>query len=200
MIEIHRLDVLVDVGVFHALQCAFDQQLQLIQIAAEFGLQLFVFEQFDAQAQAGDWRAQVMGNRAEQLAALGQVTADAFAHGVERAADFDHFTATALRHRLDIGAQRQIPRCPRQTLERPALPVHQQADEQQQKAAGEDDKPHLLRRQALLFETGVRLRQQRCDVQPLARGHLNLRDQHRRIHRFKRQGVMRPGARQFIKF
>ncbi|MNN38353.1 hypothetical protein D3C81_1523480 [compost metagenome] len=93
----------MDVGVLHTLQRAFDQQFQLIQITAELGLQLFVFKQFDAQAQTGDWCAQVMGNRAEQLAALGEVAADALAHGVEGAAYFDHFTAAALSHWLDVG-------------------------------------------------------------------------------------------------
>ncbi|MNL10924.1 hypothetical protein D3C87_1317390 [compost metagenome] len=139
-----------------------------------------------------------MGNRAEQLATFGQIAADAFAHGVERAPHFNHFAATTFGHRLDVGAQRQIPRRPRQTLERSALPVHQQADEQQQETAGENDEPHLLRRQALLFKTGVRLGQQRGDIQPFARCHLNLRDQHGRVHRFQGQRVVRPGAWQLI--
>ncbi|MNN40982.1 hypothetical protein D3C81_1550740 [compost metagenome] len=139
-----------------------------------------------------------MGNGAEQLAAFGQVTADALAHGVEGAPDLDHFAATALGHRFHVGPQRQVPRRPRQALERTTLPVHQQADEQQQKAAGQDDEPHLLRRQALLFKTGVGLGQQRGDVQPFARRHLDLRDQHRRVHRLQGQRVVRPGAWQLI--
>ena len=159
VVEIHRLDVFVDVGVFHALQRALDQQFQFIQVTAEFVLQVLVFQQFHTQAQAGDGRAQVMGNRAEQLAALGQVTADAFTHGIECTAHFHHFTAAAFSHRLHIGAQGHVPRRSRQALERSALPVHQQADEQQQKTAGEHDEPHLLGRQALLFQAGVGLGQ-----------------------------------------
>ena len=72
MIEVHGLDIFVNIGVFHALQRALDQHFQLIQITAELVLQLLVFQQLDAQAQAGDGRAQVMGNGAEQLAAQHQ--------------------------------------------------------------------------------------------------------------------------------
>ncbi|MCY1536542.1 hypothetical protein D9M68_720020 [compost metagenome] len=128
------------------MQRALDQQLQLVQVAAELGLQRFVVEQFDAQAQAGNRRAQVMGNGAEQLAALAQVATDALAHAVERPADLDHLAAARLGQRLDLGAQGHFPRRHRQTLERPALPVHQDADEQQQETAGEDDEPQLLGR------------------------------------------------------
>ena len=105
MIEVDLLDIFVDVGVLHALQRALDQQFQLIQIAAELGLQFFVFKQFDPQAQAGDRRTQVMGYRAEQLTAFSQVAADALAHGVEGATDLHHFAAAALGHRLDVSAQ-----------------------------------------------------------------------------------------------
>ena len=76
--------------------------------------------------------------------------------------------------------------------------MHQQADEQQQKAAGEGDEPHLLRWQALLFKAGVGLGQKRGDIQPFAWRHLDLGDQHGRIYRFQGQRVMGPGAWQFI--
>lgn len=135
---------------------------------AELGLQTLVLQQLDAQAQAGDRCAQVVGDGTEQLAALGQVAADALAHAVERAPHLDHFTATAFGHWRHISAQRHLPRSPRQALERPALPVHQQADEQQQQRRGQHDEAYLLARQALGFRAGVGLGQQRGDVQPLA--------------------------------
>ncbi|MCY1431282.1 hypothetical protein D9M71_472470 [compost metagenome] len=192
------LDVLVDVGVLHALEGALDQQFQLIEVAAEFGLKRLVVEQLDAQAQAGDRRAQVVGNGAEQLAALGQVTADALAHAVERPAHLDHFAATAFGHWRHICAQRHLPRSPRQALEWPALPVHQQADEQQQQGGSEHDEADLLTWQALGLQAGIRLGQQRGDVQPLALAQAYLRYQYRRIERFQGQRVMRPGAWQFV--
>ncbi|VVN70900.1 hypothetical protein PS685_05027 [Pseudomonas fluorescens] len=196
MIEVHRFDILVNVGVFHALQRAFDQQLQLVQIAPELGLQLFVLQQFDPQAQAGNGRAQIMGDGTEQLAALGQITTDAGTHGIEGARHLDHFTAAAHLDRLDLVlTQRHVPGRSRQTLERTALPVHQQADEQQQKNTAEHDKPHLQGRQPLLFETGVGLGQQGGDIQPFTGHHLDLCDQDRRIDRLQRQCKMRPGAR-----
>ncbi len=80
---------------FTHLQRPFDQQLQFIQVAAELGLQVLVLQQFDPQAQAGDRGAQVVGDGTEQLAALGQVAADALAHAVERPAHFHHFAAAA---------------------------------------------------------------------------------------------------------
>ncbi|MNR47387.1 hypothetical protein D3C85_1664820 [compost metagenome] len=114
------------------MQRALDQHLQLVQVAAELGLQLLVIKQLDTQAQARDRRAQVVGDGAEQLAAFGQVAADALAHGVEGPAHLLHFTATAFGHRLDVGPQRHLPCGQGQALERAALPVHQQTDEQQQ--------------------------------------------------------------------
>ncbi len=188
----------MDVGVLDALQRALDQQLQLVQVLAELGLQTFVVEQLDAQAQARNRRTQVVGNGAEQLRTLGQVAADALAHAVERAAYLDHLTAPAFRHWRNIGTQRQIARSPRQAFERPALPVHQQADEQQQQCRGEDDEADLLARQALGFQAGVGLWHQRSDVQPLALAQADLGHQHRRVERFEGQRIMRPGAWQLI--
>jgi len=95
----------VDVGVLYTLQSPFDQQFQLVEVLAELGLQMLVLEQFHTQAQTRDRRTQVMGNGAEQLGTLGQVTADALAHAVERPPHFDHFAAAALGYRRHIGAQ-----------------------------------------------------------------------------------------------
>ncbi len=132
MVEVHRFDILVDIGVLHTLQRPFDQHLQFVEITAELQLQLFVFEQFDPQPQARDGRAQVMGNGAEQLATLGQIATDALAHGIEGAADFHHLAAATLQHRRHLlRAQRHIPGRAGQALERATLPVHQQTDEQQ---------------------------------------------------------------------
>ena len=64
-IDVDQLDILVNVGVFHALQRAFDQHFQLVQIATKLVLQLLVIQQFHAQTQPGDGRAQVMGDGAE---------------------------------------------------------------------------------------------------------------------------------------
>ncbi|MNH31159.1 hypothetical protein D3C79_914970 [compost metagenome] len=44
VVEVNRLDVFVNVGVFHALQCAFYQHLQLVQVATELGLLLLVLK------------------------------------------------------------------------------------------------------------------------------------------------------------
>ena len=107
----------MDVGVFHALQRAFDQHLQLIQIAAEFMLQLLVFKQLNPQPQAGDGRAQIVGNRTEQLAAFRQVAADTGAHGVECTPYFDHFADTTDFDRLDLFlTQRHVAGRPGQAL------------------------------------------------------------------------------------
>ena len=195
LVKVDRLDVFVDVGVLYALQGAFDQQLQLVQVLAELGLQALVLQQFDTQAQAGDWRAQVVGNGAEQLAAFGQVAADSLTHAVERPTNLDHFTAARFSQRRHIGAQRHFPRSPRQPFERPTLPVHQQADEQQQQGCGEHDETDLLPRQAFGLQAGIGFRQQRGDIQPLPLTQTDLRYQHRRVEWFQGQRVMRPGAR-----
>ncbi|MNP38827.1 hypothetical protein D3C76_1323690 [compost metagenome] len=139
-----------------------------------------------------------MGDGAEQLAAFAEVAADAFTHAVEGAAHFHHFAAAGLGQRLHLGAQGHFPRSRGQALQRPALPVHQQADEQQQEAAGEDDEPQLLGGQALVLQAGIGLGHQRGEVQPFARADLDLRHQHRGIHRLQGQRVMGPGTRQFV--
>ncbi|MNG08743.1 hypothetical protein D3C84_921230 [compost metagenome] len=76
--------------------------------------------------------------------------------------------------------------------------MHQHADEQQQKAAGEQDEPQLLARQALVFQADVGFGQQRGQVQPLALADANLGDQNRRVERLQAQRVVRPGARQLV--
>ena len=151
----------MNIGVFYTLQRAFDQQLQLIQIATELMLQLLVFKQLNPQTQTGDGRAQIMGNSTEQLAALSQVATDARTHGIERPCDFHHLTATADFDGFNLFlTQRQIPRSPRQPLERAALPVHQQTDGKQQKNTAQRNEPQLHGRQPFFFQAGVGLWQQ----------------------------------------
>ena len=197
-VEVDRLDVLVDIGVFHALQRALHQQFQLVQVAPELLLQALVLEEFYPQAQAGDRRAQVMGDGAEQLPALVQVAVDALVHGVEGARHLHQFAGAALLQRCRRTAQGQVAGGARQALERTALPMHQQAGEKQQQQAGENDREHLLRLQSLGFQADVRRRHQAGDVQPLAVADADLGHQHRRVHRFQGQRVVRPGTRQLV--
>ena len=80
----------------------------------------------------------------------------------------------------------------------PALPAHQQTDEQQQEGAGQHDEPQLLHRQPLVFRADVGCRHQRGEIEPFLRRDLDLRHQHRWRQRFEAQRVVGPGARQLL--
>ncbi len=139
-----------------------------------------------------------MGNRAEQLAALGQITADTLAHVVEGTADLDDLAGTDLGQRTHFASHRELPRRLGQALQWPALPAHQQADEQQQEGAGQHDEPQLLHRQPLVFQADVGCRHQRGEIEPFLRRDLDLRHQHRWRQWFEAQRVVGPGARQLL--
>ncbi len=197
-VKVQRLDVFMDVGILDALQRALDEQLEFVEVTAELVLQGRILEQLHPQAQAGDRRAQVVGDGGEQLRALGQVAPDSLAHGIECPTDLDHLAPACLGQQLHFAAQGHVPRRLRQPLERAALPVHEDADEQQQEAGGEQDEPELLVRNALVLQADVGRRHQRREVQPLARRDLYLRDQHGRVQGLQAQRVVRPGSRQFV--
>ena len=197
-LQVDRLQILVDVGVLDALQGALDQQVQLVKIAHQLGLHHLVVHQLGAQAQPGNGRAQVVGDGAEQLGALVQVTGDAFPHGVEGAGDLADLLGALLAHRRRMHLQRQLSRGTRQPLERATLPADQQADEQQQEGAAEDHEQQLLQRQPGLVQAVVGRRHEGGEIHPLPFADADLGHQHRRLQRLQTQGVVRPGARQFV--
>ena len=53
-VQPHGGEVLVDVGVFHALQRGFDHHIKVVQVFVEFGAQGVVVQQFGAQLEPHD--------------------------------------------------------------------------------------------------------------------------------------------------
>lgn len=196
-VEVDRLDVLVDIGVLHALQRALHQQFQLVQVAPELLLQALVLEEFYPQAQAGDRRAQVVGDGAEQLPALVQVAVDALMHGVEGARHLHQFAGAALLQRCRRTAQGQVAAARARRLSgRLCQCISKPVKSSSNRLVKTIE--HLLRLQSLGFQADVRRRHQAGDVQPLAFADADLGHQHRRVHRLQGQRVVRPGTRQLV--
>ena len=81
--------------------------IQLGEIGQELGAQFIIVDEFGAQAQAGDWRAQIVPHRGQQEGAVGDETRNAPRHGVERNRRPRDLGRTILRQRrrIDVTAK-----------------------------------------------------------------------------------------------
>ena len=84
----------MDVGVFDGLQGTFDHHLQIVQILVEFADQRLILQQLGAQAQAGDWGLQIVGDGAEEVLPIIDIAADTLLHDIDGAGHGHHLAGT----------------------------------------------------------------------------------------------------------
>ena len=108
-VDVDVLPGFVDLTTADKLQRGRHQPLHVGQVFAKALLLLLVIKHFGAQAQAGDWRAQVVGHRRQKACALGQAVQQTLLHQVEglggaadfhRPFDFQWFAADIVAQRL----------------------------------------------------------------------------------------------------
>ena len=179
--QIQRLYLLVNVGLFHALQGALHHQFHLVQVGGKLALLHWVSQHLGAQLETGQRGLEIMGHGAEQQVPLVQMAADASLHLIEGMDGSPGLAAPLLLHLGHLALAVEQGGSPRQVADGPYLLAHHPPGGDQDDQRRPQHETQLARSKETGIQALVRGRQGRRQIEPGAGRDGNLDHQDRRI-------------------
>ena len=179
--QIQRLYLLVNVGLFHALQGPLHHQFHLVQVGGKLALLHWVRQHLGAQLETGQRGLEIMGHGAEQQVPLVQMAADASLHLIEGMDGSPGLAAPLLLHLGHLALAVEQGGSPRQVADGPYLLAHHPPGGDQDDQRRPQHETQLARSKETGIQALVRGRQGRRQIEPGAGRDGNLDHQDRRI-------------------
>ncbi len=124
-----------------------DHRFHFIEIVEHFGALFVIIDKLRSQAHAGNWRAQIVGDRGQHLGAVLNKALQADLHGVEGARSAAHFAGAGLGQRRGVEFDPQAFGCGGEQGHRPGGAAHRVDGRHRNEECqhrGEDERPGAL--------------------------------------------------------